>query len=106
MPLEFASPFGLREDFEFSSNLADSHALAASTTIFAVTEYSCRSSLFTNETPVAFPSSLVNTSRTIAFGMISTFPVAIAGFTRTEDEEKSPCTVHPRLHWRQKKQAP
>jgi hypothetical protein len=35
VPLEFARPFGNCDDFELSSSLAVSHALAASTTILA-----------------------------------------------------------------------
>src|SRR5688572_5131162 len=99
--LALASPLGLRDDFELSSSRADSHALAARITTFAVTVYSCMSSLLTKDTPVATPSLLVKTSRAIALGMMSTFPVAIAGFTRTDDEEKSAWTVHPLLHCEQ-----
>src|SRR5687767_7666487 len=101
MPLALASPLGFLDDFEFSNRRADSQALAASITTFAFTVYSCKSSMLTNETPVALPSSLVNTSRTMAFGIMSTLPVAMAGFTRTEDEEKSACTAHPLPHCRQ-----
>src|SRR5690606_15566963 len=85
---------------------ADSQALAARTTTRARTVYSCRSSLFTKDTPVALPDSSVITSRTIAFGMTSTLPDSSAGFTSTDEEEKSPYTVHPRLHCAQKKHAP
>src|SRR5688572_24898600 len=97
-PLPLARPLEKREDFEFSKILADSHELAASMTTLAVTVYSCISSLLTKETPVALPSPLIVTSRAIAFGITSTFPVATAGFTRTDDDEKSACTVQPRLH--------
>src|SRR5688572_18688014 len=99
--LELDSPFGWRLDFELRSRRADSHALAANTTTFAFTEYSCLSSLLTKDTPVATPSSLVRTSRTIALAMMSTLPVSIAGFTNTDEDEKSACTVHPRLHCEQ-----
>ena len=54
--------------------------------------------LFTYETPVASPSELVITSRAIAFGITSTFPVATAGFTRHELEEKSAYTLQLRPH--------
>ena len=37
MPLPLASPFGKRDDLEFNSNRALSHALAARTTTFART---------------------------------------------------------------------
>ena len=51
--------------------------------------------------PVAFPSLFVNTSRAIALVNRSTLPVANAGFTNTDEEEKSAYTVQPRLHWLQ-----
>src|SRR6185295_6371424 len=56
--------------------------------------------------PVAFPLESVSTSRAIALAITSTLPVFNAGFTKTEDDEKSPYTVQPRLHCEQKKQAP
>src|SRR5690606_27089192 len=37
---------------------------------------------------------------------ISTLPDCSAGFTSTDDDEKSPYTVQPRLHCAQKKHAP
>ncbi len=105
-PLPLANPLGNLDDFEFNNSLADSHALAASITTLAETLYSCRSSRLTKETPVAFPSASVMTSRAMALGMTSTLPVSTAGFTSTEEDEKSPYTWHPRLHWLQKKHAP
>src|SRR5687768_10584396 len=42
----------------------------------------------------------------MAFGITSTLPVASAGFTKTEDEEKSAYTEQPRLHCAQKKHDP
>ena len=42
----------------------------------------------------------------MALGITSTLPVFNAGLTNTEEEEKSPYTVHPLLHCEQKKQAP
>ena len=47
---------------------------------------------------MASPSSFVNTSRAMADTITSTLPVFRAGFTSTEEEEKSPYTVQPRLH--------
>src|SRR5579859_770937 len=104
--LEFAKPFGCLDDLELRSSRADSHALAARITVFAVTSYSSMSSLFTYETPVALPSLSVNTSRAMALAITSTFPVFKAGFTSTDDDEKSPYTVQPRLHCEQKKHWP
>jgi len=42
---------------EFNNILAELHAEAAKTTTFPLILYSVLSSLFINETPVAFPSS-------------------------------------------------
>src|SRR4030081_1851328 len=42
----------------------------------------------------------------MAFVIRSTLPVATAGFTSTEDEEKSAYTLQLRPHCAQKKQAP
>src|SRR5688572_32573526 len=75
-------------------------------TVRPVTWYSCMSSLFTYETPVASPSLFVRTSRAIALGITSMLPVAIAGFTRTDDDEKSAYTWQPLLHCEQKKHEP
>ena len=40
--------------------------------------------------PFAFPSLSVKTSRAIAPVIMSTLPVITAGFTNTEEDEKSP----------------
>ena len=99
--LEFPRPLGCRCDLELSISLADSHALAANIIVLPLTWYSCISSLFTYETAVAFPSLSVSTSRAIALVNRSTLPVFIAGFIKTDEDEKSAYTVHPRLHWLQ-----
>ena len=55
MPDEFASPFGKRGDFEFSSSRADSQALAATTTARQRICFSVRVALSTYETAVTLP---------------------------------------------------
>src|SRR6267154_1703443 len=42
----------------------------------------------------------------MALASTSTLPVFKAGLTNTEEDEKSPYTVQPRLHCEQKKQEP
>ena len=74
---------------EFNNKRADSQALAASTTTFPFTWYSCISCVFTYDTPVAKPSLFVTTSRAIALVITSQLPVFIAGITRTDEAEKS-----------------
>src|SRR5262245_54954244 len=97
-PLELASPLGDRLDFEFRSSRADSHALAASTTMRARIWYSRLSWVFTYEIPVARPASLVVTSRVIAFVMIFSRPVRSAGGRSTDGDEKFAWTLQPRPH--------
>ncbi|MOA21675.1 hypothetical protein D3C78_1421790 [compost metagenome] len=75
-----------------------SHALAPNMTVFPFTAYSCKSLVSTYETPIAIPSSLVSTSRTMALSITFRFPVFIAGITKQEDEEKSPYTLQARPH--------
>src|SRR5262245_53687096 len=87
-PLELARPFGKRGDFELRRSRADSHALAARTTIRARTWYSRRSCVLTYDTPVARPLASVTTSRAIAPATIFRRPVASAGGSRTEGDEK------------------
>src|SRR5258706_14305192 len=53
--------------------------------------------------PISLPAESVRTSRAIALAITSTLPVFTAGFTKTDDEEKSPYTVQPLLHCEQKK---
>ena len=97
-PLELARPFGCSEDFEFSRIRADSHALAASTTILACTCRSWPLCLSTKLTPVASPCAFVVTSRAIAFVRIVSLPVFIAGKIRTFGDVKFAFTMQPRLH--------
>src|ERR1700759_637440 len=104
--LLLASPLACLVDFEFSKSLALSQALAARITVLPVTWYSCISSLFTYETPVAIPSLSVSTSRAMAFVTRSIFSVFIAGITRQEEAEKSPYTLQLRPHCAQKKHCP
>jgi len=84
-----------------SKSRADSHALAASTTIRARTWCSRPSWVSTYETPVASPLSSVVTSRAIAFATIRSRPVASAGGSRTDGDEKFECVAQPRPHWPQ-----
>jgi hypothetical protein len=100
-PVLFPIPCGKREDFEFSRMRADSHALAASTTMRARTWFSRLVFLSIYETPVAVPVSSVVTSRAIACGMIFRRSVSRAGPISTVGDEKFECVAHPRLHWPQ-----
>src|SRR5262245_26200827 len=100
-PLEFASPCGNFDDFELSRMRADSHALAASTTMRARTWLSRDVVLSMYETPLARPLSSTVTSRTIASVTIVSLPVARAGGISTDGDEKFECVAHPRLHWPQ-----
>src|SRR6185295_3829386 len=79
MPDSFASPFGNRPDFEFSSSRADSHALAATTTLRQRICLSVRVALSTYETAVTFPEASVISSRAIAPVITLRRPVFIAG---------------------------
>src|SRR5713226_5166326 len=98
VPLELARPLGKRADFEFKRSRADSHALAARTTIRARTWYSRRSWVLTYETPVASPCSSVTISRAIALVTIVSLPVLSAGGSRTDGDEKLECVAQPRPH--------
>src|SRR5919109_4331634 len=100
-PLEFARPLGKRVDFELSRIRADSHALAARTTIRARTPFSRRSVRLMYATPVASPSSSVVTSRAIALETMRNRPVARAGGSRTDGDEKFEWVEQPRPHWPQ-----
>ena len=80
---------------------ADSHALAASTTIRASTWRSNPVVLSMYETPVANPSFPTVTSRAIAFVISVRRFVASAGAIRTSGLEKFALTPQPRLHWPQ-----
>src|SRR5580700_5682640 len=97
-PEELARPLGNCEDFEFRSNRADSHALAARTTARAFTRFSVRVALSMYETPVALPSDPTKTSRAIAPVINVSLPVAIAGGISTWLELKFDAVVHPRPH--------
>src|SRR6187551_2911392 len=77
-PEEFARPCGWRDDFEFRSSRADSHALAARTTVRHRTWRSTPVFLSTYDTAVTFPEASVMSSRAIALATTSTRPVAIA----------------------------
>ena len=79
LPEELASPCGWREDFELRSRRADSHALAARTTVRQRICFSLPSVLSMYETAVTFPVASVSSSRAIALAMTCTFPVFIAG---------------------------
>src|SRR5687767_10079283 len=105
-PLLFPRPLGCTCDFEFSMMRVDSQVLAARIMVAPVTWYSCISSLFTYDTPVAFPFRSVMTSRTMALDMSSRLPVFRAGITRQEEAEKSAYTLQLRLHCPQKKHTP
>jgi hypothetical protein len=100
-PLEFDSPCGCRADFEFSMMRAVSHVLAARTTMCARTRCSVPSAVATYTTPVALPVSSVVTSRAMASVSTVMRPVAAAGGSRTDVEEKFECVEHPRPHWPQ-----
>ena len=98
-PLELAKPFGKRELFEFNNKRAVSPALAAKTTIFPFTVYSCIVPVWIYDTPVAKPvAGSVNTSRAIANGNMVKLPVAAEGLINTDDDEKSAYAEQPRLH--------
>src|SRR5581483_11735623 len=101
VPLELARPSGKRPDCEFNNSRADSHALAARTTILARTAYSRASAVFTYDTPVARPLESVVTSRAIALLMMRSLPVASAGGSKTDGDEKFACVAQPRPHWPQ-----
>ncbi len=53
------------------------------------------------DTPVASPRSSVVTSRAIALAMIRSRPVASAGGSSTDGDEKFECVAQPRPHWPQ-----
>src|SRR5215470_16043048 len=90
-PLEFPRPCGNFDDFELSRMRADSHALAASTTMRARTWLSRLVALSMYDTPVASPEASTVTSRAIAWGTILSFPVFIAGGMSTDGDEKFEC---------------
>src|SRR4029079_12058933 len=79
LPDEFASPCGWRDDFEFRSRRADSHALAARTTVRQRTCFSLPSVLSMYETATTLPVASVASSRAIALATTCTLPVFIAG---------------------------
>src|SRR3954466_1993283 len=79
LPEELASPCGWCEDFELRSRRADSHALAARTTVRQRTCFSLPSVLSTYETAVTLPVGSVISSRAIAFATPCPFPFFIAG---------------------------
>src|SRR4029077_10243038 len=95
------NPFACCVVFELSRIRALSQVPAASTTVFVFTSYSCMSSLLTYDTPVAKPLLSVLISLTTAFVITVRFPVFIAGITKQDEAEKSPYTLHERLHWPQ-----
>src|SRR5579864_993853 len=97
-PEELASPSGNCVDLEFSSNRADSQALAARTTARAFTRFSERAALSMYETPSALPSLPRRTSRAIAPVIIVSLPVFIAGGIITWLELKFEAVTHPRPH--------
>src|SRR5215208_2436816 len=98
-PLEFDRPFGCRADLEFNRILVVSHVLAATTITPARTWRSVPSALFMYVTPVALPVSSVVTSRAIAPVTSVIRPVAIAGGSSTDVDEKFECVEQPRPHW-------
>src|SRR4026209_2244563 len=98
VPLPLARPLGWRGDFEFRSRRADSQALAARTPTFARAVLSWPVATSTYATPVARPSLVVVTSRTIAPVTIFSLPVARAGGRNTEGREKLECVEQPRPH--------
>ena len=100
-PLEFESPCGCRADFELNMMRAVSHVLAASTTMRARTWCSVPSAVSMYTTPVALPVSSVVTSRAMAPVSSVSRPVAAAGGSRTDVDEKFECVEHPRPHWPQ-----
>src|SRR5580698_2611669 len=97
-PEELARPSGNCADFELSSNLADSQALAATTTARALTRFSVRVALSIYETPSALPSLPRITSRAIAPVIIVSLPVFIAGGIITWLELKFEAVTQPRPH--------
>src|SRR5262245_28519500 len=97
-PLEFASPCGNFADFELSSNRAVSHALAAITTMRPRTWFSRPVALSMYDTPLARPLSSTVTSRAIALGTMVRRPVASAGGSSTDGDEKFECDAQPRPH--------
>src|SRR5258705_175333 len=101
VPLEFASQFGKRDDFELSRSRDVPQALAASTTLRAATNFSEPSRVSMYVTPVALPEASTLTSRTIAYVTSVSRPVRRAGATRTLVEEKFELLRQPRLHWPQ-----
>ena len=50
---------------------------------------------------MASPVSSTVTSRAIAYGVIFSFPVFIAGGMSTDGDEKFECVAHPLPHWPQ-----
>src|SRR4029079_15787011 len=97
-PLELASPCGNLPDFEFSRIRADSHALAASTTMRARTWFSRTVFLSMYDTTLDSAASSTVTSRAIALATIVSLLVAIAGGSSTDGDEKFECVAQPRLH--------
>src|SRR5262249_11793514 len=100
-PDELPSPCGNFDDFELSRMRADSHALAAITTIRARTWFSRDVCLSTYDTPDARPLSSTVISRAIALKIECRRPVALAGGISTDGDEKFECVMQPRLHWPQ-----
>jgi hypothetical protein len=98
VPLEFASPWGNRLERELSRILADSHALAASTTTRASTRSSRPVALSMYTTPSARPELPVVTSRTMAPVLRVSRPDRTVGSTSTLVEEKFELVLQPRKH--------
>src|SRR5688500_960378 len=101
LPLELPKPCANFADFELRRMRADSHALAARTTIRARTWFSRIEVLSIYATPLASPVSSTVTSRAIALAIIRSLPVVSAGGISTDGEEKFECIMQPRPHWPQ-----
>src|SRR2546422_993964 len=98
MPDSLAIPFGNRGDFELSSRRADSHALAATTTVRQRIFVSVRMALSTYDTAVTLPSASVISSRAMAPVITCSFPVFIAGKIIAWLELKADAVCQPRPH--------
>ena len=97
-PEPFAMPLGNFVDFEFSSNRADSQALAATTTARQRICFSVLVVLSIYDTAFTRPLSSTNSSRAIALLMIERFPVFIAGKIMAWLDVKAEAVRHPRPH--------
>src|SRR3954463_13964859 len=97
-PLELARPFGNLGDLELRRSRADSHALAATTTIFAFAWRSAPVLVSMYETPLASPRLSRVISCAIAFVTRVSRPVFRAGAIKTLVDEKLEFVMQPRPH--------